>query len=68
MMSRIFEVMKNVAAFPEIGRIGSVENTRELVVSGTPFILVYQLRKQIVVHRILHSSRKWPKLDKKKIH
>lgn len=59
-ISRIFEALEHLPTFPTMGRVGSVAKTRELVVSGTPFIIVYQVRERVViVIRILHASRKW---------
>ena len=47
--------------FPEIGRIGRVTGTKELVVSGTPFIVVYLVDdREIRVLRILHAAQMWP--------
>jgi toxin ParE1/3/4 len=38
-----------------------VEGTRELVVSGTPYIVVYRVMgKVITVLRVLHGARQWP--------
>jgi toxin ParE1/3/4 len=46
---------------PYIGRPGRVKDTRELVVSGTPFIIVYRVETQaIVIVRFLHGAQKWP--------
>ena len=47
--------------FPEIGRSGRVEGTRELVVRGTPFIVAYQVRMDsVLILRILHGAQQWP--------
>lgn len=47
--------------FPEIGRTGRVEGTRELVISGTPFIAAYKVEQQkIQILRVLHESQMWP--------
>ena len=47
--------------FPEIGRTGRVEGTRELVISGTPFIAAYKVEQQKVeILRVLHESQMWP--------
>lgn len=46
---------------PHIGRKGRQPNTRELVISDTPFIAVYRLQaNRIEVLRILHGVQAWP--------
>ena len=46
--------------YPELGRPGRVNGTRELVVHPN-FILVYDvIEHQIRMLRILHAARKWP--------
>ena len=46
---------------PEIGRIGRRSGTRELVISKTPFIIVYRIKgKRIEIMRMLHGSQQWP--------
>lgn len=52
-----------LAIYPEIGRVGRLRGTRELVVSRTPFILVYRLRprlKRVEILRLLHGVQNWP--------
>jgi toxin ParE1/3/4 len=45
--------------FPRLGRAGKDEGTRELVLSGTPYIFVYRIEASVVVILdIRHSSRK----------
>lgn len=47
---------------PEMGRPGRKQGTRELVISGTRFIVVYRVRGgRIELLRLLHSSQQWPK-------
>lgn len=58
---RVLEAIEYLATYPTMGRAGRVPKTRELIVSGTPFIVVYQIRQQIIfVLRVLHAARKWP--------
>ena len=46
---------------PEIGRPGRVPGTRELVITGTPFIVPYRLRGQAIqILRVYHGARRWP--------
>ncbi|HDR8990767.1 TPA: type II toxin-antitoxin system RelE/ParE family toxin [Burkholderia vietnamiensis] len=49
---------------PEMGRPGRVDGTRELVISRTPFIVVYRLKPRagrIELIRFLHGAQQWPK-------
>lgn len=51
----------NLERFPSSGRPGRIDGTRELVVSGTPYIVPYRVRREVVqLIRIFHASRKWP--------
>ena len=46
---------------PEIGRPGRVPGTRELVITGTPFIVPYRVRDQTIqILRVYHGARRWP--------
>ncbi len=46
---------------PGIGRPGRVRGTREFVVTGTPFILVYRIQNaQVEILRVLHGHQQWP--------
>ena len=46
---------------PQMGRPGRKKGTRELVISRTPFIVVYRVKgTRIEVIRLLHSSQRWP--------
>ena len=47
---------------PQMGRPGRKQGTRELVISRTPFIVVYRINgNRIELLRLLHGSQKWPK-------
>ena len=46
---------------PDIGHPGREHGTRELVLSGTPYILPYRVRDgRIEILAVFHSSRAWP--------
>jgi len=46
---------------PLIGRIGRVDGTRELVITGTQYILPYRVKEnQIQILAVFHGARQWP--------
>ncbi len=50
----------DLAEHPELGRVGRVGGTRELVVTGTPYLLVYRIRgDELQILRVLHGRRQW---------
>lgn len=61
MIARIEKAVEAVSRHPEIGRPGRVEGTRELVVSGTPFVIPYRIHaKRVEVLAVIHGARRWP--------
>ena len=47
--------------FPYSGRPGRAHGTRELVITGTPCIAVYQVHEDaVLVLRVIHSAQDWP--------
>lgn len=58
---RIASAARRLADFPESGRPGRIEGTRELVITGTPYIAAYAVSETIVrVLRVLHGAQQWP--------
>jgi toxin ParE1/3/4 len=50
-----------LAEFPLLGKVGRVEQTRELVIAHTPYILVYRVKgKTVEILRVLHGSKRYP--------
>lgn len=53
--------IKHLKQHPRMGRTGRVRGTRELVIAGLPYIVVYRARKQAVeIARVLHGAQSWP--------
>lgn len=58
---RIAQAIERLAKFPEMGRPGRVAGTRELVVSGTPYILPYRvINDRVEILAVYHGAQKWP--------
>ncbi len=58
---RIRDRTTDLADYPLLGRIGRVENTRELVVPSTPFVVVYWVDDdRVEILAVFHSARRWP--------
>ena len=57
----LYDAPGTLLTFPNRGRPGKKEGTRELVMSPLPYILVYTVREDAVyVVRILHGAQQWP--------
>ena len=62
----VLEVIETVEmvlpTHPRAGRMGRVTGTRELVVEGAPFIVVYRQigSDQLQIIRVLHDAQHWP--------
>ncbi len=60
-MNLVLESIEGLSLFPGKGRAGRVDGTRELVVPGTPYIVVYLLKETgVQIVAILHGARRWP--------
>ena len=61
-LRRIQTAVERLPATPEIGRIGRVVGTRELVVQRTPYIVAYETSRHVIsVLSVVHGAREWPK-------
>ena len=50
-----------LAQFPHMGRPGRIGGTRELAVTGTPYVIAYRVEaRAVVIVRLLHGAQKWP--------
>ncbi len=55
-----------LTAHPRAGRQGRLKNTRELVINGLPFIVIYRenIRANCLeILRVLHDAQQWPNAD-----
>jgi toxin ParE1/3/4 len=58
---RILRTVQRVGEMPNSGREGRVDGTREAVVPGTAYIVVYRAGNNAVeVISIWHAAREWP--------
>ena len=58
---KIINTVEALVDHPATGRVGRVEGTRELIISGLPYIVPYRIRGNTVeILRVLHTSRLWP--------
>jgi toxin ParE1/3/4 len=47
---------------PRMGRSGRARGTRELIVSGTPYLLIYRVSEtEVEIARVLHGAQEWPR-------
>lgn len=61
MDDRIEAAAGRLIDFPESGRPGRVEGTRELVIARTPYVAPYQIVGDTVrILRVIHGARMWP--------
>ncbi len=60
-VTRIFDRVDALAHHPQSGRPGRIPDTRELVVTGTPFVVPYRVRAdEIEILSVFHGARRWP--------
>jgi toxin ParE1/3/4 len=57
--TRLVLIVETLRRHPFIGRAGSEPGTRELVIGGTPYIVVYRVRgKRITISTIWHGAQR----------
>ncbi len=59
--ARVRQVVAQLATLPYQGRAGRDPSTRELIVTGTPYLVIYHVHQGTVeVLRVLHGRQQWP--------
>jgi toxin ParE1/3/4 len=57
----VYDAPSTLLTFPNRGRPGKREGTRELVLTPLPYIVVYKVLSDVIfVVRILHGAQQWP--------
>jgi addiction module RelE/StbE family toxin len=57
----LFDAANSLDLFPAKGRMGRIPGTRELVIPGLPYIVVYWVRRTTIqILHIYHGARNWP--------
>ena len=61
MVTRIQDATQRLKKHPQMGRPGRVQGTRELVIAGSPYIVVYILGdSEMQIVAVIHSAVRWP--------
>jgi toxin ParE1/3/4 len=56
--TRIVSVVEALRNYPYLGRVGPEPGTRELIIGGTPYVVLYRIRgKRIVISTIWHAAQ-----------
>lgn len=61
LQASVRHAVETLADHPNRGRPGRFEGTRELVIVGYPYLVVYRVREESVrILRVLHGAQDWP--------
>ena len=61
--ARIVALVRRLGEFPQSGRPGQIAGTRELVIPGLPYVVIYRVNgDQVEILRVFHTARDWPEL------
>ena len=65
-INKVLEAVEWLSGNPGMGKAGRVVKTRELVVAGTPYIVIYRVKgNRLEILRIFHGARQWPDKNRK---
>jgi toxin ParE1/3/4 len=57
--TRIVAVVEALRNHPRLGRAGTEPGTRELIIGGTPYIVLYRVRgKRVIIGTIWHGAQR----------
>lgn len=56
---RIVTIVQLLRDYPHLGRVGAESKVRELVVGGTPYIVLYRIEsKRVIISTIWHGAQR----------
>jgi len=62
LVRKIYEAPSILNRYPNLGRPGKKEGTRELVIAPLPYIVICQIMDEVLyIVRILHGAQDWPR-------
>ncbi|MDF0599552.1 type II toxin-antitoxin system RelE/ParE family toxin [Psychromarinibacter sp. C21-152] len=62
LLARVDAAVGHLAEHPQMARPGRVDGTRELVLRGFPYILVYRADPEsVTILAVRHAARDWPR-------
>ncbi len=51
---------QKLTEFPQLGRPGRIDGTRERPVPGTPYLIAYRVRDRVEILSLFHGRQNWP--------
>ena len=60
MIRKVLDAVERLSLFPDLGHEGRDKGTYERAVSGTPYIIVYEIRRKpsgVLVISVVHGAR-----------
>ncbi len=60
-VTRIYTLAESLGEMPRRGRVGRQPDTRELVIPGLPYIVIYRVGDDAIqLLAVIHAARDWP--------
>ncbi len=52
--------LEQLGKHPNLGRVGRISGTRELVLTRSPYLLAYRVTDRVEILALMHGAREWP--------
>ena len=57
----LYDTVQSLRQFPRRGRLGKKSETRELLTTPLPYLIIYEIQGDTIhILRIAHGARNWP--------